>query len=84
MLSCKEASRLVSLSIDQRLSWRQRGALRLHLFLCAACTRFKQQAKFLHKAAEEFGRRSVQLGQHLRLTPNARERIKEALARARK
>lgn len=54
MLSCKDTSEMVSRSMDERLSWRQRLALRLHLAMCSGCRRFAGQTSFLRKAARRY------------------------------
>ena len=46
-ITCKEASRLISLGLDRNLTLGQRTALRLHLTFCDACTRVKAQFEFL-------------------------------------
>lgn len=83
MLSCKEVSRLVSESLDRELPLRQRISLRLHLLLCSLCSRFHRQMLFLQDAARAFGATAEADEQlaHLRLSPEARQRIKQALAR---
>ena len=43
MLNCKEASQLISQSLDRPLSWSERWQLKIHLWMCNACRRFKQQ-----------------------------------------
>ena len=53
-LSCKEASRLISLGLDRKLTFGQRTALRLHLALCDACTRVKTQFEFLRRALASY------------------------------
>jgi hypothetical protein len=53
-LSCKEASRLISAGMDGELTLGQRTGLRLHLLICAACSRVKSQLAFLRRAAPEF------------------------------
>jgi hypothetical protein len=53
-LSCKEASRLISLGLDHKLTFGQRTALRLHLTLCDACTRVKTQFDFLRRAVASY------------------------------
>jgi Putative zinc-finger len=50
MLTCKEATRLVSQGLDRRLGFGERMALRVHLLLCDGCTHFKKQTAFLRKA----------------------------------
>jgi hypothetical protein len=49
-LSCKEASRLVSQGLDERLPLGRRIAVRVHLAICNGCTNFRNQMLFLKKA----------------------------------
>jgi len=51
-LSCKEASRLISEGMDRRLSFPERIALRLHVSVCDACSRFTRQLAFLRRALD--------------------------------
>ena len=53
-ITCKEASRLLSLDLDRRLTLAQRMALRLHLTLCDACTNVKAQFDFLRRALTSY------------------------------
>jgi putative zinc finger protein len=50
MLSCKEATSLVSQGLDRRLGFGERLALRLHLLACDGCANFSRQVAFLRKA----------------------------------
>jgi hypothetical protein len=50
MIDCREAARLISRGMDERLPWWQRVSLRLHLALCDACTNFSRQARLLRQA----------------------------------
>jgi hypothetical protein len=50
MLSCKQATQLVSQGLDRRLGLLERLALRLHLAICEGCTNFSRQMALLHKA----------------------------------
>ena len=52
MLTCKQASKLISQSLDRPLSFSSRMKLRLHLFICDACSRFKQQLNQLRIAVK--------------------------------
>jgi hypothetical protein len=54
IIKCKDASRLVSQQQDAQLTYWQRLALRLHLSVCAACTRFQQQVRFLRTAMRKY------------------------------
>jgi hypothetical protein len=53
MLSCKEASRLVSQGLDRNLGFGERIALRVHLAICDGCTNFKSQVAFLRRAVKQ-------------------------------
>ncbi len=78
MLSCKQASHLLSLSRERALPWRQRLGLRLHLSLCGACRQFALQLKLLRQAARLYGAR-VEHDERLRLPKDARGRIAQAM-----
>ncbi len=52
-LNCRQASELVSLSLDTKLGFVQRVRLKAHLQICAACTNFVQQMSFLRKAVRK-------------------------------
>ena len=56
VVSCKQASLLLSEAEDRQLSLLERVKLRLHLSVCDACTRFSQQIAFLRKAMREYRR----------------------------
>ena len=60
MLSCKDATRLVSQGLDRKLGLAQRVALWVHLAICDGCTTFSRQAAFLRKAVRELGSRHPQ------------------------
>jgi len=50
MLNCKQVSQLVSQSLDRRLTWKERMAVRMHLIICKYCKRFEQQLHAMRKA----------------------------------
>jgi len=54
MISCKEASRLLSQAEDGTLSWFAALRLRLHLAACDACTRFAHQLRFMRDALARY------------------------------
>jgi hypothetical protein len=54
VISCKEASLLLSQAEDRRLRLVERVQLRLHLAVCDACTRFSQQIAFLRIAMRRY------------------------------
>jgi len=53
-LNCKEASRLLSQEMDEKLTTTQRAALRVHLSACEACTRFGAQLHNLRAAMRKY------------------------------
>jgi hypothetical protein len=54
LLSCKEASRLISEELDRDLGVAERAALRVHLAICVACTRMSGQFEFLRRAVRQY------------------------------
>jgi len=59
MLTCKDASRLISQRQDRALSVRERLSLQMHLALCAACVRVSDQVEFLRKALAQYTKRGA-------------------------
>ncbi len=53
MLNCREATRLISQSLDAKLPWHRRLAMRVHLLYCVWCRRYATQLQFLRKATRE-------------------------------
>jgi hypothetical protein len=53
MLSCKQASQLISQSLDKPLTLRERFALKLHLCICKYCKWFSQQVQILRTAVKQ-------------------------------
>jgi Putative zinc-finger len=54
LVSCKEASRLLSQREERRLSAAERIKLAVHLRLCDACTRFSRQLAFIREALARY------------------------------
>lgn len=57
MLSCSEATRLVSEQQERALSARERLALQMHLMMCAGCKNFSRQIPFLSNAMKAYSER---------------------------
>lgn len=80
LMSCKDVSLLISLGEDQRLTVRERMMLRIHLFFCEACSRFKTQVRFVDKAMTEYLRgQSGPKKEAPVLSEEARNRIRRAM-----
>ena len=82
MLRCRDASRLVSKSLDASLTRRERLGLRMHTLMCGACFRYRRQIQFLHDVLRS-GRDSLEeseILQSIALTPEDRERMARAIS----
>lgn len=53
-LSCKEATRVVSQAQERSLSALERWKLKMHLAVCAKCTRFEQQIRLIREALRRY------------------------------
>lgn len=53
-VSCREASRLLSVAYERELTLAETVALRFHLVVCQMCRNFDAQLRFLHSAAGRF------------------------------
>ena len=77
-LRCEEADRLMSDSLDRRLTWVERVALNGHVACCRGCRRARRQLAILRQTL----RKSLDIvsaaGDEV-LSPEARDRIRQAL-----
>jgi len=78
MMMCREAARLITVSYQRPLRWREQMSLRMHLAICHACRTFKKQMKLLTEAAQRFALHEQAFGQ-LQLADDARQRIRVLL-----
>lgn len=53
--TCREVHRLVSEGMDRNLTLTERVRMRLHLMVCAACTRFDRQMALIRSAMRRIG-----------------------------
>lgn len=79
MLTCKQASQLISQSLDRPLSLSSRVKLRFHLFICDACTRFNRQLGQLRMAVHRM-RQDTENDHSIELPADAKARITSAVA----
>ena len=82
-LTCKRAAALLSASLERGLPLGERLLLRLHLRLCAACTRYRAHLHLLHSALRQRARRIEEQDDSdaPALSPDARSRLKRSLRR---
>jgi hypothetical protein len=80
MLTCKDASQLISENQERPLGFRERWGLKVHLWMCVNCRRFERQMTLLRLALRMLGRRAEVDTDSSGFPPEARERIRKALA----
>lgn len=54
MLSCKQATELMSQEQDRRLGLAERVGLRLHVWICDGCANYRRQLGVLRAACRRF------------------------------
>ena len=81
MKSCKEVSRLLSESMERKLSFGERIGLWFHLSMCKLCKGFSKDLQRLHEAARLHARdvESDAICLDAALSAETRERMKRAL-----
>ena len=83
MMTCKQASELISRSLDTPLPWPRRARLRVYLLVCRACARNRRQIRqmrlALRAAFTEEPFDAATESDSVRLSASARRRIEESL-----
>ena len=77
---CREVVRILSQSMDSKVSLTMRVKLRLHYLICAWCQRYATQLHMLRKIASSAPDHLDEFSQDA-LSSTAKERMKEALRR---
>jgi hypothetical protein len=79
-MSCDQASRLLSDGQDQPLCLTERTALRLHLYICRACRRYRRQLRILRDLIDRWRKKCSRddFGSD-ELSDEQRNRIRKAL-----
>ncbi len=82
MLSCKEATRLVSEGLDRELPFWRRMGLRLHVVMCRGCSRYARQITALDRLISDHysGDPPAEVSEHV--APGTVQPIKSALRQA--
>ncbi|PKO91906.1 MAG: hypothetical protein CVU15_09965 [Betaproteobacteria bacterium HGW-Betaproteobacteria-1] len=78
MLTCKQASELISQSLDRSLTRSERWSLRFHLLICVACARFNRQLASIQAVMNKWLSDTEQ-DEHLQLPLQAKLRMTQAL-----
>ncbi len=88
-INCRQASRLISESMDRRLSLFERAALFFHMLACDMCTNYRKQLHKLRRMVVQWADRLMDRTKspgfpqgslsEPSLSPEAKERIKRQL-----
>jgi predicted AAA+ superfamily ATPase len=81
MRSCKEVSRLLSESMERKLSLRDRMGLWFHLAMCRLCRGYSKDLQLLREAARQHAEdvEADKAASDAALSAEARERMKRVL-----
>ncbi len=79
MFTCQEMSRLLSDAMDRSLPFHVRARMRVHLWICVLCQRYKQQLTLLRAVLRTNGTKLSDGAEQPRLSPDAKARIKRTL-----
>lgn len=77
--ACKEMVKIITASMDEKLSWREWILLKIHLLSCDPCVNFIKQLRFISSALRRSEDRVGQEDESVKLSDDARQRLKEAL-----
>jgi len=80
-MNCREATRLASRSLEEKPSLRDRFQLACHLVLCSYCRNYFKQLKMMRRWLR--GRSAEKVASEEKLSPEARNRLRRALAEKR-
>ena len=78
MLDCKQTSQLISQSLDRSLTFRERIALRLHLFICKYCKQFSQHLQTIRVALKQMTS-SIESNDGIAMPSAAKSRILQSI-----
>ncbi len=74
MLTCRQATQVISEAQDRPLGWRERWSLRLHLMMCVSCRAFERQMRLIRRLL-----RQQEAEAPVELPEEARQRIQKTL-----
>jgi hypothetical protein len=75
---CREMVKIITASMDAKLSWREWILMKVHLLSCDPCVNFLKQIKFIRTALSHSDEK-IEAQQHISLSDAAKDRIKTAL-----
>jgi len=78
LLTCKQASLIISISIDNKLSLSDHLKLKFHFIICDACKRFNQQLRFIKTAIQQI-KHQTENDSSIQLSLDAKAKIKSVV-----
>ncbi len=79
---CKEIVKIITASMDEKLSWREWIKMKIHLLSCDPCVNFLKQLKFIRTVLRHSDEKLVEEDLSVKLSDDARSRLKKALESA--
>ena len=76
--TCPEVARILSLGMEQELSFWTRLKLRVHYLMCSFCERYAKQLEYMRTVSREFPEKIGDVSDS-QLPSEAKERMREAL-----
>ena len=71
--------KIITASMDEKLSWREWILMKIHLISCDPCVNFQKQIKFIRTVLRQSDEKLVQADSSVKLSDDARARMKKAL-----
>ncbi len=84
MITCKEATFLISKKQQDKLNWFERLQLNLHLMMCKYCRRFAEQVSFITKAIASLKKKVMNQSAGVSLSDEKKQLIKKKLLEQKK
>jgi len=79
MITCKEATFLISKDQQDELKSSEWFKLKFHLMMCRYCRRFSVQIAFIHKAIKRMRQRVEKQGVEMHLTDEQKQRMRQKI-----
>lgn len=76
---CKQMVKIITASMDEKLSWSEWILMKIHLLACDPCVNFLKQIKFVRSVLRQSDKRLAEADPAVKLSDDARARMKKAL-----
>jgi hypothetical protein len=77
--ACKQVVKLITASLDGRLTFREWIVMKVHLYSCDSCINFLKQIKFIQSTLRHSDEGLNHESSDIRLSDEARTRLKESI-----